>query len=153
VSTQPENPTEPSAGGVTADDVVNKDEAERVTSLDPGVQIGQAQAAAARQVVRIRGVFASSLFCAMAFQLLVADFGLAYYGYRSGWRIPASVINAWLGATVIQVVVLVLAMTKFVFSREALYFEQFEKSNEPSSSISRPAAKGFRAAWRAYWGR
>jgi hypothetical protein len=100
---------------------VGRDEAQPIASLDdPHLVVNEALARATQQIVRLRGRYAAILLGVLIAQLAVADVVFVYLGYRSGWRMPASVVNAWLGAVVIQVVALVLAITKFIFSKEAL---------------------------------
>lgn len=71
-------------------------------------------------IVGLRAFYAIILLLALLAQIYVADRIFYDYGKARGWHIPAGAIQAWLAATVIQVVSLVLAITRFVFSERAL---------------------------------
>ncbi len=134
-------------GGATETNVVDKSGAEPLTRLDPQRAISEAQARAAQQIVRLRSRYAAWLLRALLFQVVAADVVFVWYGASAGWRnVPAAAISAWLGAVVVQVVVLVTAIVRFLFSREALVFLAPEEPSGPSDQ-----EKGrLRAAWDAF---
>lgn len=51
----------------------------------------------------------------MALQIVVADAVFVLYGFTNHWDIPVTAIQAWLAATVIEVVAVVLAVTRSMF--------------------------------------
>jgi hypothetical protein len=51
----------------------------------------------------------------MVVQILIADVAFYIYGFANAWEIPGGAMNAWLAATVIQVVSVVLVITKYLF--------------------------------------
>lgn len=51
----------------------------------------------------------------MAAQLAVADVAFFLYGESNAWQIPASAIEVWLAATVIEVIGVVLVIAKYLF--------------------------------------
>lgn len=51
----------------------------------------------------------------MAAQLVVADTAFFLYGFENGWDIPVAAINVWLGSTVVQVVVVVHTVARYLF--------------------------------------
>ena len=51
----------------------------------------------------------------MVAQLLIADAAFYLYGFENGWHIPTAAITAWLAATVIQIVGVVLVIAKNLF--------------------------------------
>jgi hypothetical protein len=51
----------------------------------------------------------------MVAQLVVADAAFYLYGFENGWQIPTAAITAWLAATVIQIVGVVLVIAKNLF--------------------------------------
>jgi len=51
----------------------------------------------------------------MVAQLLIADTAFYVYGFANGWDIPTAAITTWLGATVIQIVGVVLVIAKNLF--------------------------------------
>jgi hypothetical protein len=55
----------------------------------------------------------------MAVQLIVADAAFYFYGFWNSWDIPDVAITGWLGATVIQVIGVVLVITKNLFPSPA----------------------------------
>lgn len=51
----------------------------------------------------------------MAAQLVIADTAFFLYGFENGWDIPVAAINVWLGSTVVQVVVVVHTVARYLF--------------------------------------
>jgi hypothetical protein len=51
----------------------------------------------------------------MAVQLAVADTGFLFYGLWNHWKVPAAAIEIWLAAIVVQVIGVVLLITKYLF--------------------------------------
>lgn len=132
-------PAEPSEDGG-----VDKGAAEALTRLDPQGAIGEAQARAARQVVTLRARYAGWLLRTLLAQIFIADAIFFIYGSSAGWgNVPAGAIGAWLAAVVVQVVALVMAITKFLFSKEALVFLP---PDEGAASGVPP-----RGRWRSAW--
>ncbi|HEV3321550.1 MAG TPA: hypothetical protein VG147_05090 [Solirubrobacteraceae bacterium] len=65
-------------------------------------------------------VYAYGAMGAMAVQIVIADIAFYWYGYEhveSGhhWQIPAGAIQVWLGATVVQVIGIVLVIARSLF--------------------------------------
>lgn len=56
----------------------------------------------------------------MAVQLAVADTAFFLYGLKNGWHIPVAAINVWLGSTVVQVVVVVHTVARYLFPAKGL---------------------------------
>jgi len=55
----------------------------------------------------------------MVGQLLIADTAFYIYGFKNSWDIPTAAITTWLGATVIQIVGVVLVIAKNLFPAES----------------------------------
>lgn len=56
---------------------------------------------------------------AMVVQLIAADVVFVIYGHHKGWgNLPTAAIQAWLAATVVQVVGVVLVIARSVFPRD-----------------------------------
>jgi uncharacterized membrane protein YkvI len=51
----------------------------------------------------------------MVVQVLIADTAFYFYGFFNDWDIPTAAITGWLAATVIQVVSVVLVITRSLF--------------------------------------
>ncbi|HXE46018.1 MAG TPA: hypothetical protein VN635_12580 [Conexibacter sp.] len=51
----------------------------------------------------------------MAAQLVIADTAFFLYGLENSWDIPVAAINVWLGSTVVQVVVVVHTVARYLF--------------------------------------
>jgi hypothetical protein len=51
----------------------------------------------------------------MAAQLIIADTAFFLYGLENDWEIPVAAINVWLGSTVVQVVVVVHTVARYLF--------------------------------------
>ncbi len=65
-------------------------------------------------------VYAYGAMGAMAIQILIADVAFYWYGYEHfanghHWQIPAGAIQVWLGATVVQVIGIVLVIARSLF--------------------------------------
>jgi hypothetical protein len=51
----------------------------------------------------------------MAGQVLIADTAFFLYGFGNDWNVPAAAMDAWLTAAVIQVIGVVLVITRYLF--------------------------------------
>jgi hypothetical protein len=51
----------------------------------------------------------------MVIQLFIADAAFYIYGFTNHWHIPTAAITTWLGATVVQIVGVVLVIAKNLF--------------------------------------
>jgi hypothetical protein len=66
--------------------------------------------------LKLRERYANVLLIALAIQLFVADGVFFLYAcFGVSWKISEPIIGAWLGAAVIQVVGVVLVVTKSLF--------------------------------------
>ena len=63
----------------------------------------------------LRRRVANGSLLAMGAQIVVADAVFGIYGFDNGWDIPAAAIEAWLAATVVQVISVVLVITRYLF--------------------------------------
>jgi hypothetical protein len=75
----------------------------------------KARAANAWTDVRLRRWLGFGALFLMAAQMVAADVVFIVYGNAKGWDVPVSGIQVWLGATVIQVAVIVGAVAKYLF--------------------------------------
>ncbi|HWN72204.1 MAG TPA: hypothetical protein VNN15_00185 [Solirubrobacterales bacterium] len=75
----------------------------------------KARAANAWTDVRLRRWLGFGALFLMASQMVTADVVFIVYGNAKGWEIPVSGIQVWLGATVVQVAVIVGAVAKYLF--------------------------------------
>lgn len=91
------------------------------------VAVAAAQAAGARDVVKLRRIFAGILLFTLIFQIALADALFYKYGKAKDWEFPTAAISAWLAALVVQVVSLVYAIVRYLFSKEALEYARPEK--------------------------
>jgi hypothetical protein len=66
---------------------------------------------------RLRESFAKGALAAMVLQIIAANAVFVWYGDTNGWDIPGMAISAWLGATVVQVVAVVLVIMNYLFPR------------------------------------
>jgi hypothetical protein len=81
------------------------DTATRLDSLD------------AAQNVKLKGWYARNIFLILIVQLLIADSGFPIRGFRSAMERGTLRHAVWLGATVVQVVGVVLVITRYLFPR------------------------------------
>jgi hypothetical protein len=52
-------------------------------------------------------------------QVVIADVAFFIYGFWNEWEIPGGTINAWLAATVVQVIAVGLVITRSLFPSSA----------------------------------
>jgi hypothetical protein len=69
----------------------------------------------AEQEIGFRKMYANGALVAMGIQVLIADAAFYIYGYANGWHIPSSAIEVWLAAVVVQVIGVVLVITRSLF--------------------------------------
>lgn len=85
-------------------------EAQQVGKLDPDL-IRQDQ----EQDLKLKKRIANSALVLMAVQVVAADAAFYWYGFANDWDIPEGAIQAWLLAAVVQVVAVVLVVTRSLF--------------------------------------
>lgn len=68
-----------------------------------------------KQDLTLRRIFAAFGLLTMTAQLVVASLVFLKYAEAQDWRIPEAVMGSYLGATVVQVVSIVLVMTRSLF--------------------------------------
>lgn len=142
--------TEPSKEGDTSQGpgVVDEAEAKPLDSIDTPRALTEAQIRAANQIVELRARYAGWLLRAMWLQVLVADALVIWVGVKTDWSSGTEAYTAWLTAAVIQIVALVLAITKFLFSKEALVFMEPETAARPAKKPGR-----LKSMWAALRGK
>jgi hypothetical protein len=69
----------------------------------------------AKQELGFGRFYAYGALAAMGIQVLIADGAFYVYGFENHWRIPASAIDVWLGAVVVQVIGVVLVIARSLF--------------------------------------
>jgi hypothetical protein len=74
-----------------------------------------------QQDIDLKGRYAKWLLFLLAAQLLIAD-GVFFVYAQVGahWKLSASVIDVWLGSTLVEVVGIVLVVTRYLFPRRDL---------------------------------
>lgn len=86
------------------------EESQQVGELDRDL-VRQDQA----QDLKLKKVIAYSALALMAVQIVAADAAFYCYGFFNDWDIPEGAIQAWLLAAVVQVVAVVLVVTRSLF--------------------------------------
>lgn len=76
--------------------------------------------ASAKQERGLRKRFAIGAVLVMIAQIAAADAIFVWYGDTNGWDIPAAAISTWLGATVVQIVAVVLVIMNYLFPKGGL---------------------------------
>jgi hypothetical protein len=70
------------------------------------------------QDVRLKGRYAMWLLGAMMVQLGIADAGFLLYAWLGvAWNVTPRLIEFWLSATVVEIVGIVLVVTRYLFPR------------------------------------
>jgi hypothetical protein len=95
---------------------VARELAQGVREGKPSTQAEDLQNAGQVQILKFRGVYAWVLIGALVGQLIVADVVFILYACLGvGWNISQPIIGAWLGAAVVQVIGVVLVVTRSLF--------------------------------------
>ena len=68
---------------------------------------------------KLRKKIAGRVFWAITVQVGIADLTFLIYGFWNGWEIPGSTMDAWLAATVVQVIAVGLVITRSLFPAAA----------------------------------
>ena len=89
-----------------------------VESRQIAVDQEQTKLAEARHALKLRKIVGAGAMVAMLLQLLAANYVFFRYGDAVQWRFPVGAISAWLGATVVQVVGVVVIITRYLFPPE-----------------------------------
>ena len=84
---------------------------------DPQDRIERAKAREHEGNVWLRRIIAVSAPLVMLVQLAFADYVFWRYAEAHDWRVPTAAINAWLGATVVQVIGVVLVVVSYLFPK------------------------------------
>ena len=94
------------------------DAAQSIDDLPPTSQLGLHERA---QDIRLKKVYAWTLLGMMGVQILIADTVFFIYAeWGVDWRFPPGVITGWLSATVVEVIGVVLVVTRSLFPRRDL---------------------------------
>jgi hypothetical protein len=75
----------------------------------------KAQAAAEEYDVNLRKWVATGALLVMVVQIGLADAGFYLYAHNNHWQIHSAGIEVWLAATVVQVISVVVIITKYLF--------------------------------------
>jgi hypothetical protein len=70
------------------------------------------------QDIELKKTYARTLLTAMLLQLAIADAVFVTYAWAGAhWRLTATVINVWLVGTLVEVIGVVLVVTRYLFPR------------------------------------
>ncbi len=84
----------------------------------PKSDLGPATVRDYEQDVELKKTYARTLLCIMVGQLVIADIGFFLYAtFGVNWKVDTSVIQAWLAATVFEVIGIALVVTRYLFPR------------------------------------
>jgi len=67
----------------------------------------------------LRQVFAYSILALVLVQIAVADVGFFVYADKNHWDIPPVVMSSWLGATVVEVIGIVIVIVTGLFKPDS----------------------------------
>lgn len=71
-----------------------------------------------RQDIELKRFYAKGLFWLLGVQMALADTVFVAYAWAGEhWTLSPEVINVWLGATVVQLIGIVLVVTRYLFPR------------------------------------
>jgi len=69
--------------------------------------------------LKLKKRYANSALIGMGVQLFIADGVFVGYAIGVRWQIPANVMDVWLGATVVQLIGVVVLITRYLFPQNA----------------------------------
>lgn len=70
------------------------------------------------QDIRLKKSYAMSLLCLVAIQLFVADIVFIAYAWAGKhWQLDPGVVQFWLGATLVELIGVVLVVTQYLFPK------------------------------------
>ena len=70
------------------------------------------------QDIGLKRTYALALLIALGIQLLIADAVFVAYAWAGvDWAVASSVMDVWLGAVVVQVIGVILVVTRYLFPR------------------------------------
>jgi hypothetical protein len=94
-------------------------EAEEIDDLPPTPEALEAKDR--EQDIGLKRMYALILLGLLAAQMIVADAVFVAYAWAGvNWKVDGSVMEVWLGATLIEVVGIVLVVTRYLFPRRDL---------------------------------
>jgi hypothetical protein len=68
--------------------------------------------------IELKRTYAYALLIGLGIQLAIADAVFVLYAWKGAeWAVSASVMDVWLGATVVEVVGIVYVVTRYLFPR------------------------------------
>ena len=68
--------------------------------------------------ITLKRGYAITLLALLGLQIIVVDFVLAMYAWKGvAWRIEPLIVDVWLGATVVEVIAIVLVVTHHLFPK------------------------------------
>lgn len=89
---------------------------DKIQTLAADQRIANAAAVRAESDNALRKTYADNILRILIAELLVSNgVFIAYAWAGRKWNVPTAAINAWLGATVVQVVGIVLVVTRHLF--------------------------------------
>lgn len=71
-----------------------------------------------KQDIALKKTYATRLLWGVLAQMVIADVGFFLYAsIGEGWALSAGVIQVWLGATLVQLIGVVLVVTQYLFPK------------------------------------
>ena len=92
---------------------LNQEQQERYG--EAAVKLAEIAAAQAADDRKMRREIVDKVFIAAVCQVVIADLVFLVYAFAKSWDIPSGTMNAWLGATVVQVIAVALVITRSLF--------------------------------------
>jgi cytochrome bd-type quinol oxidase subunit 2 len=86
-------------------------------ALSPAARLALAAATEAEQDVRLKRRVAAAALALMAGQVLASDLVFVVYGAANAWRLDGQAMVAWLAAAVIEVIGVVVIITRHLFPK------------------------------------
>ncbi len=99
-----------SDGGQEADALLAGSNPQKVPDHDPDLTRERK-----KDDLKLRKIVARGALLVMLAQVVVADLVFMKYAQANGWKLEVGAIQAWLAATVVEVISVVLVITRYLF--------------------------------------
>jgi hypothetical protein len=98
--------------------IIFRVESARAAKLEAEADLLGERVATEKENRKLRFGIAIAALVVMVLQVLAANGIFAWYGIAADWAVPSSAVTAWLGATVVEVVAVVLVVVNYLFPGE-----------------------------------
>lgn len=97
-----------------------EERSEVLLGVRSGTQVSDLDVDERRQDMRLKKQYATGILAGLGVQLAVVNIVLVLYAWKGvHWALSSEIVYVWLGATVVEVIGVVLVITKHLFPSRA----------------------------------